>query len=108
MQNKITSIILIILAFFLLAGSVKPGIQLPHSFAEKSIDTAKEQKALIALLEKETLAFYNKDLQQLSECWAHDSYVRHMGWWKRGGIRVVTGWDSIYNNFKQLFASNPR
>jgi hypothetical protein len=22
-----------------------------------------------------------------------------MGWWKRGGIEVITGWDSVFKDF---------
>lgn len=106
MQRKIKGILLVPFALFLLMGRVKPIMQ-PMSTLQQAVDTAQEQRALINLIEKETLAFYDKDLQQLANCWAHGSYVRRMGWWKRGGIKVVTGWDSVFSGIKQLMANNP-
>ncbi len=106
MQNKIAGILLIPFALFLSAGAAKPGSRDKSSY-KQTIDMAQEKKVLINLIEKETLAFYNKDLQQLSNCWGHGAYVRHMGWWKRGGIRVLSGWDSVFNSFKHSVANNP-
>lgn len=106
MQGKITGVLLVPFALLLLMGKVKPIMQ-PLSTLQQTFDTAQEQRALINLIEKETSAFYDKDLEQLSNCWGHGSYVRHMGWWKRGGIKVVTGWDSVYSGFKSLIANNP-
>jgi hypothetical protein len=108
MQLKTAGILLIPFALFLCMGAGTPVTRPASSLSNKTIDTTQEKKALINLIEKETMAFYNKDLQQLSECWGHGSYVRHMGWWKRGGIRVVVvGWDSVFTGFKQLIANNP-
>lgn len=74
---------------------------------DEGTDKEKTEKVLMDLLEKETLAFYNKDLKALSNCWGHGSYVRHMGWWQRGGIKVVEGWDNLYSSFENLLKNNP-
>ncbi len=106
MQRKTAGMLLILFALSLCIGAGKTTRQIRSPFPT-TIDTVKEKKPLMDLLEKETLAFYNKDLQQISDCWGHGSYVRHMGWWKRGGIRVVSGWDSLYVSFQKLFTNNP-
>ncbi|MEJ7681308.1 MAG: hypothetical protein WKG06_26355 [Segetibacter sp.] len=106
MQRKTGGTLLILFALFLCLGAGKTMRQV-RSHLRTTIDTVKEKKALMDLIEKENVAFYNKDLPQVSECWSHSSYIRHMGWWKRGGIRVVSGWDSLHTNFQELFAKNP-
>lgn len=104
MKDKFIVIPVIICLFIVAGRPIEKKLTLS---LEQVADKEKTQKALMDLMEKETLAFYNKDLKALSNCWGHGSYVRHMGWWKRGGIKVVAGWDSLYNSFDNLIKSNP-
>lgn len=41
---------------------------------------------VMAVLEAETRAFYAKDFDAFSACWAPEPHVRRGGWWQRGGI----------------------
>ncbi len=106
MQKIITPLLVV-----LVIGLITAGLPLNKSRdAEKGegFDNLKEQKALLALIDKETASFYKKDIDLFAACWAHGSYVRNMGWWKRGGINVISGWDSLSQFYSKMVADNPK
>jgi SnoaL-like domain len=62
---------------------------------------------ILAVLEAETRAFWEKDFEAFSQCWAPEAYVRRGGWWQRGGVMWQRGWDGIADITRQQFADNP-
>jgi SnoaL-like domain len=62
---------------------------------------------VMAVLEAETRAFYAKDFDAFSACWAPEPYVRRGGWWERGGIAWLRGWETMADLARTQFAANP-
>jgi SnoaL-like domain len=62
---------------------------------------------VMAVLEAETRAFWEKDFDAFSRCWAPEAFVRRGGWWERGGVGWRRGWDEIAAQTRQQFADNP-
>jgi len=51
-----------------------------------------DQKAILALIEAETAAYFAKDFDAWARCWAHEPYVRRFAWFARGGMLLNVGW----------------
>jgi DNA-binding CsgD family transcriptional regulator len=68
-----------------------------------------ERAAILRLIEDETAAFWNKDLNAWARCWVHEPYIRRWGWWAaRGGMTVRDGWDQQVDRMRLLMAKNPQ
>lgn len=72
-----------------------------------ALDEAAEREAILAVLEGESAAFWQKDYDAWASYWLHEPRARIMGWWQAGGVTVVEGWDEIGARMKQLMAENP-
>ena len=84
---------------------ISPAIALKNS---SSTDTmAAEEEAVKKVIIAETEAFWDKDFQQLSNCWVQDEYVRVVGWWEHGGITVRKGWSVIGERMENVIKENP-
>lgn len=68
---------------------------------------AAEEEAIKKVIIAETEAFWNKDFEQLSNCWVQEDYVRVMGWWQDGGVTVRKGWSVIGGRMEQLMLDHP-
>ena len=66
-----------------------------------------DEKAIIQVIERESQAFWDKNFEAYADCWAHEDYVRTMGWWADGGITVVEGWDERGKRTKKHMDENP-
>lgn len=75
--------------------------------ADMRIDFEKEKAAIIAVMEAESAAFWQKDFAAFSSCWLQDSAARIMGWWPDGGISVTEGWDAIGAKIEKMMKDNP-
>jgi hypothetical protein len=73
----------------------------------EQIDHQNEAAAIMGVITDESRAFWNKDYEAWAHCWVHGSYIRMMGWWARGGITVVEGWDALSARIKPMFTANP-
>lgn len=62
---------------------------------------------VMAVLERETQAFWQKDFAAFADCWVDADYVRRAGWWARGGITWRRGWDEMAARTRAQFAENP-
>jgi hypothetical protein len=62
---------------------------------------------VMAVLEAETRAFWEKDWDAFAACWAPEAWVRRAGWWQRGGITWRRGWDEIAAISRRQFHDNP-
>jgi hypothetical protein len=65
------------------------------------------ETAVMRVIETETNAFWHKDFEAWANCWLHAPHVRMMGWWARGGISVVEGWEAHSSKIKRLMDANP-
>ncbi len=63
--------------------------------------------AILAVLDAESQAFWNKDFDAFARCWAPEAYIRRAGWWQRGGITWRRGWTEIAGVTERQFAANP-
>jgi hypothetical protein len=70
-------------------------------------NTSKDKDAIMALIAKESKAFWNKDFDTYASCWAHESYVRTVGWWEAGGVTVVEGWEERASRTKRHMEQSP-
>lgn len=57
------------------------------------MNTAADQKAILALIDAETAAYFAKDFDAWAACWAHEPFVRRFAWFARGGMLLNVGWD---------------
>lgn len=62
---------------------------------------------VMAVLDAETKAFWDKDFDAFARCWGSEAYVRRGGWWQRGGIAWLRGWDTLADLAQRQFAENP-
>lgn len=66
-----------------------------------------EEAAIMDVIQGESTAFWNKDFDAWAGYWAHEPYVRIMGWWEAGGISVREGWEEISTNMMAVMRENP-
>lgn len=66
-----------------------------------------EQRSVLAALLRETEAFFAKDYETMSRSWAHEAYVRRLGWWTRGGVVDRWGWDEIGGRMRRMMQDYP-
>ena len=66
-----------------------------------------EQKAVFALIVAESKAFFGKDFEAFARCWAHEPYIRRLGWWTRGGVSDRWGWDDLATRTHQAMLDLP-
>ena len=71
-------------------------------------DYAAELDAVLAVVDRETRAFWDKDFHAWSDCWAHVAYTRTMGYWLLGGVSVVEGWAAQSELIRRMMAENPQ
>jgi hypothetical protein len=72
-----------------------------------SIEQQSETTAIMQVIADESAAFWNKDFAAWAQCWLHTPDIRMMGWWARGGITVIEGWDALSSRVKATMAANP-
>ena len=73
----------------------------------RTVDHEKERQAILAVIEGESAAFWNKDYEKWSYYWVQEPYIRTMGWWKDGGVTVVEGWNQRAERSKGNFTKSP-
>lgn len=66
-----------------------------------------EQRAVFDVIRAETRAFYTKDFEALSRYWAHETYIRRLGWWTRGGVTDRWGWAEIGERTRRAMQDSP-
>ena len=79
--------------------------QLLENFTAGS--TEDEKAKIMAIIEQESKAFWDKNFEGYANCWAHRDYVRTMGWWADGGVTVVEGWEERGQRTKKHMVANP-
>jgi hypothetical protein len=102
---KNTSILLILLLIFSSCQNQKSDATL--SAPADEVDVEKEKAAIMAVIEGESTAFWNKDYEQWTSYWVQEPYIRTLGWWKDGGVTVVQGWDERAERSKKNFTASP-
>jgi hypothetical protein len=66
-----------------------------------------ESAAIMRVIARESEEFWNKDYDAWAQCWLHAPYVRVVGWWARGGVTVIEGFDVLGNRMKENMRTNP-
>ena len=70
-------------------------------------DQLTESTAIMRVIAGESEAFWNKDYDAWAQCWVHAQYIRTIGWWARGGVTVVEGWEMLSARIKEHLLANP-
>lgn len=70
-------------------------------------DQPAEAAAILKVIADESVAFWNKDYEAWANCWLHIPAVRTMGWWQRGGVTVIEGWEALSTRIQQNLLTNP-
>jgi hypothetical protein len=66
-----------------------------------------ETAAILQVVAAESAGFWQKDFVAWAACWLHAPYTRTHGWWTRGGISVVEGWEAQSAITHRLMEANP-
>ncbi|MGN6102609.1 MAG: hypothetical protein ACTHOR_15820 [Devosia sp.] len=80
-------------------------MQSPETIAA-SLDA--EQRAVFEVIRAETVAFFTKDFDTFARCWAHEPYIRRLGWWTRGGVTDRWGWDELADRTRLAMLDYPQ
>jgi hypothetical protein len=64
-------------------------------------------QAVMRVVEAETTAFWMKDFEAWAACWLQTPDIRRHGWWERGGVGIVEGWEALSERVRQNMANNP-
>jgi hypothetical protein len=96
------------LALLLLTAGLSVGFE-RDGFAQPADAAAGggDEAAIMAVIQGESAAFWDKDYERWAGYWAHGPYVRIMGWWADGGITVTEGWETISANMRKLMQDHP-
>ena len=68
---------------------------------------SEEERAVMKVIATESSSFYEKDLATFERCWAHEPQIRRLGWWSKGGIIDIWGWDELKRLTIQHFVDYP-
>lgn len=98
---------LIIGMFFITILIVTFSFFISAKHTRQSTSPQNEKDNIKAVLKEESDGWWEKDFKKFSKNWAHEDFVRRMGWWKEGGISVVEGWDDIAERTKNSMAKFP-
>ena len=77
------------------------------AFLEQQKLLKADRDKIIKVIENESKAFWDKDFESWANYWAHEPYIRTMGWWARGGITVVNGWEERSARTEAHMKNNP-
>lgn len=70
-------------------------------------EPSSDAHAILQVIADESSAFWKKDFEAWAQCWQHTDGVRLMGWWARGGITVIEGWEALSQRMKTMMSTNP-
>jgi len=73
----------------------------------EQIDQLAESAAILGVIARESEAFWEKDYDAWAGCWLQASYVRMVGWWARGGVTIIEGFDALSARIKENLRANP-
>jgi hypothetical protein len=70
-------------------------------------DQSAESTAIMRVIAAESKAFWDKDYDAWAQCWLDAPYARLLGWWARGGVTVIEGFDTLSERIKANMRANP-
>ena len=73
---------------------------------EKRVEFSAEQAEIVALVEAETAAFLNRDVDALCDCGVQEPYLQHITILPYAGVVKVNGIDALRNHFLSHFRVN--
>lgn len=62
-----------------------------------------DRAAVIAVVEAETQAFFDGDLDRWSDCFLHDPRMTEVYCTREFGLKVIRGWDSVFDHMRETF-----
>ena len=65
------------------------------------------EREVVAVIGTDTRAFYIKDFALFARCWAHEPYIRRLGWWTTGGVSDRWGWDELASRTRRAMEDSP-
>ena len=68
--------------------------------------TDTDETDIVALLDREAKAFWDKDFAAFADCFVHAPSTRRLGW-SPLGIVNTPGWDKIAERMQKLMRENP-
>lgn len=77
-----------------------------RTLAKDQVLTADEE-AVMRVIAAESASYYQKDFASFERCWAHEPYIRRMGWYTEGGVTDTWGWTNLKRLTLQHFQENP-
>ena len=66
-----------------------------------------DQQAVMAVVDAELNAYIHRDFETWQRCWAHEPYVRRLGWCTGGGVNDVRGWEDLKRLVQRVFRDFP-
>jgi hypothetical protein len=75
------------------------------SSCQTKVDVEKEKQAIIAVLEKSSQAWLNRDFDDMSSTWLHDSFVARINV-GRYGYSFSEGWNQQVTRYQTFFENN--
>lgn len=66
-----------------------------------------DEEAVMRVIAAETASYYLKDFASFENCWAHEPYIRRMGWFTEGGVSDTWGWTEMRRLVLRHFKENP-
>jgi len=67
-----------------------------------------EERAVASVIYAESVSFFAKDFQTFARTWAHSPPIRRLGWWTRGGVSDVWGWQELADLTRQMMEESPK
>ena len=66
-----------------------------------------EEQAVMRVVDAELHAYIHKDFDNWQRCWAHEPYIRRLGWCSGAGVNDVCGWDELRRRVLAVFRLYP-
>ncbi len=72
-----------------------------------SAGSAKDKAEILAVIDAETTAWLNRDLEAWSKCWVHEDYARRIASRTIGGAEAIHGYKEHRNRLARVMAAFP-
>lgn len=66
-----------------------------------------EEQAVMHVIAAESESWYRKDFASFERSWAHEPYIRRMGWYTEGGVTDTWGWTELKRLTLKTFKEHP-
>ncbi len=67
----------------------------------------KDEQAVMRVVDAELQAYIHRDFDAYQRAWAHEPFIRRLGWCSGGGVNDVRGWDDLERRVLRVFREHP-